>query len=408
MTINVQWIKWKVAAVLTYACTLPPNVHASPTDPVDFITGGSLTYDDNLLRLSSDNQSQVPGRSSRSDMFSTVFAGLRLDKPYSLQRFQLDLTATRYEFRRNTFLSFSALDYRAAWLWSVTPRLTGIVSADRTQALASYADFTNRGNRNVQTNETQRVLADWSVGGAWHLTGGISRLQSNNSAEFTAVGDYVQNSAEGGIRFVSSQDNSATLVRRESWGEYSNRSLGPALLDTGYTQHETEVRAAWRMSGHSTLDARMGYFERRHDHFAQRDYSGAVGSLTGNWNPTGKLKITVTAGRDLLSYQETTVDYSSSYYVSNYARVLPIWTLSDKTALHLKLDINRRDYRGAVTLSPIQQRQDTLRTAQLSMTWQPTEHARIESYLTGEQRSSNTPGFSYHDYIVGLSATLRF
>ena len=183
--------------------------------------------------------------------------------------------------------------------------------------------------------------------------------------------------------------------------------LGPALLDTEYRQSETEVRALWRLAAHSSLDARLAYLDRSHEHYAQRDYAGATGDLSYRWTPSEKLSLTLATGRNLFSYQETTADYSSSYYVADYVSLTPAWRLSEKTTLRLRLDSSRRDYGGAVAAAA-NRREDTMRTARLSLAWRPTQSITIGAYLTHEQRSSNLPGNSYHDNIAGISAALQF
>jgi len=389
------------ASVLTVG--VPSIGQANVGDALNFEVGSTITYDDNLFRIPANRAVLVPGKSSRSDMITTTFAGVRIDKPYSLQRFQLDLTAKHQEYRTYSFLSFSALDYRAAWLWSLTPQLTGTVSADRTQSATNYADFTRTNQRNIQTIDNRRLTADWSIGGAWHLIGGGYQTRVDNSGNFTEVGNYVQDTAEAGVRYVSAANNSLALVRREARGEYSGRTLGAALLDTRYDQSETELRGLWKITGHSSLDARLGYLDRTHEHYAQRDYSGAVGRLSYLWAPTGKLQFTLAAGRDLYSYQNN----FNSYYSYDYLSLMPAWLVSAKTTIRLKLDIGERDYQGSGPLGSTA-REDTVRAAQLSVAWRPTQTIDVGAHLTREQRSSNIAGQSYQDNIAGVSASVRF
>lgn len=402
------------AACAAIVCMAPSVGYAAPEDALQtnkdafqFVTGAAVRYDDNLFRLAEDRPVPIAGKSQRSEMIYEVNAGVRFDKTYSLQRFQVDLTATRNEYQNYSALSFTGLNYRAAWLWSITPRLTGTISADRTKSQGSYADFTNNTTRNTQIVENQQFMADWWVSGGWHLTGGVSRQYSDNSAPSSAIGNYTQNTAEAGVRYVSAAENSIALVQRQSQGEYDGHTLGPALLDTRYDQRETELRTIWRASAHSTLDARLAYRDRTHEHYSQRDYSGTVGSLSYLWTPTGKLQFTLAAGRDLGSYQETTNQYSSSYYASDYVSLAPAWLITDKTTLRFKYDLSKRDYRGAVVARP-DSREDTMRVAQLSLAWRPTASINVDSYVTRETRSSNIDGADYHDKIIGISAGLRF
>lgn len=385
----------------------PAFCRADQDDAFNFAGGAALRYDDNLFRLPSGGTGPVPDKSSRSDFVYTVYAGLRVDKPYAQQRVQFDVTATQYSYRNNDFLNFTALDYRGAWLWSLTPHLTGNLSTERVSELTSYADLQNTTHRNIRTNTTQRFDADWQAGGGWHLVGGAShRRSSADEAALTAVGNHEQNSLEGGIKYVSPANNSLTVLRRESRGNYIGRSLDAAnLLDTGYDQSDSEMRAFWQVTGHSTLDARLGYMERTHRNFAQRDFSGATGSMSYQWAPTGKLRFTLATGRNLLSYQEST----NSYYVSDFVAFTPAWLLTDKTTVSLRLNLARNDYRGAVgTVATPTMREDRIRAAELRAVWRPLRTVDVDGYIAREQRSTNLPGLPYQDNVVGVSSSLRF
>lgn len=393
------------ALIVALAGMAPSQGHADAQDSLNLAAGTSARYDDNLFRLPSGTAPATGRNSSRSDMLYTAHAGLRLDKPYGQQRVQADITATQYSYRSNDYLNFTAVDYRGAWLWSLTPRLTGVLSADQTSELTNYANLENATNRNKRINENQRFMADWSVNGGWHLTGGVYRLRSvADAAEFTATGNYVQNTVEGGIKYVSAANNSIAAVHRTSRGNYIGRTLDTAsALDTRYDQNETELQAIYQITGHSRLDARLGLKDRTHEHFSQRNFSGTVGNLTYQWTPTGKLRFALTAGRDLVAYQELT----HSYYAANYVSLTPTWLLTEKTSVRLRLDLNRNEYHGAI-VAPAAVREDTIRSSQLSLAWRPTRTIVVDGYLTHEQRSSNFSGLPYQANIAGVSAAATF
>lgn len=407
-TDSFSWpIRLIPAAVMMIAAMTPALGHADAQDGFNFAVGTSVRYDDNLFRLPSGSPAPNTGRySSKSDMLYTAYVGVRLDKPYGQQRLQMDITATQYSYRTNDYLNFSAVDYRAAWLWAITPRLTGTLSADQTSELASYATLQNATNRNKRVNENQRLTADWWVDGGWHLVGGVYRLRSiADGGELTAAGNYIQDTAEGGVRYVSAANNTLAAVQRTSRGDYIGRTLDAVnVLDTRYNQNETELHAIYQVTGHSLLDARLAYRNRTHEHFSQRNYSGTVGGLSYQWMPTGKLQFTLATGRDLVAYQES----ANSYYATNYISLTPAWLISDKTTIRLKLDLSKNEYHGAVAPTAAGSREDTVRSTQFSVAWRPTRTINVDGYLTHEQRSSNFSGLPYQANIAGVSASATF
>ena len=367
--------------------------------------GGQVQYDDNLFRLS-DAEDPTPflGKSQKSDLIFTTNAGIKIDKPYAQQRFQLDASVIDHRFRSYDFLDYSAFNYRAAWLWHVTPRISGILLAEQKQELNNFADFRNIADKNLQTSQTRLFTIDGDIGAGVHLLGGLLDVRSRNSQTFDAVGDYQQEGAEAGIKYVTRAQNWISLMQRETTGEYRGRELDPlAQLDNGFDESETEARLGWRLSGKSALEAKLGYIDRQHDHFSARDYSGTIGRLLYRWDATDKLQLNTTLSRNLYSFQED----GNSYYVANTLSVSPVWQYSPKTTLRLRYDYSDRDYRGAIIASA-EQRQDTVQTLLFATDWKATRKLTFTGTLQRTQRSSNLDGFDYDANSAGINAQFLF
>ncbi len=384
----------------------PLLAHADDKDAFNIVAGVSVNHEDNLFRVSSAGN--LPAGAHKSDNVYGANVGVRFDKQYSLQRLQFDATATQYRFDKNSFLNFNGINYRGAWLWHVTPRINGVLSASRSETLVPYSDYRPNGtaylNRATQINENRLFTFDGEVTAAWHVVGGLGQSRSRNSQPFTAVGDYVMNSAEAGAKYVSTAGNSIALVQRESRGDYEGRSLDPVnFLDTGFDQTETEARVQWRISGRSSLDGRLGHVKREHNNYGQRNFSGAVGRLDYLWTPTGKLQVNVSAGRNLSSFQEA----NHSYYVADTFAIAPAWLLSDKTTLRVKYDHVERDFRGAVVAaSPM--REDRTQSLQFGADWKATRTILVQGTLSHERRTSNIANIDYRANVVGISGQLMF
>lgn len=385
----------------------PLLAHADDKDAFNIVAGVSVNHEDNLFRVSSAGN--LPAGADKSDNVYGANVGVRFDKQYSLQRLQFDATATQYRFDKNSFLNFNGVNYRGAWLWHVTPRINGVLSASRSETLVPYSDYRPNGtaylNRATQINENRMFTFDGEVTAAWHVIGGLGQSRSRNSQPFTAVGDYVMNGVEAGAKYVSTAGNSIALVQRESRGDYEGRPLlfNGAFLDTGFDQSETEARVLWRISGRSSLDGRLGYVKREYNNFGERNYNGAVGRLDYLWTPTGKLQVNVGVGRNLYSFQEA----SHSYYVADTFTVAPAWLLSDKTTLRVKFDHVERDFRGAVVAaSPL--REDRMQSLQFGADWKATRTILVQGTLSHERRTSNIANIDYRANVVGISGQLMF
>jgi len=385
-----------------------PSAHAAdqpPPDTFNFALGAQVLYDDNLFRLS-DSESPLPvvGRSRKSDLIHSINAGIRIDKPYAQQRFQLDAAVIDNRYQTYDFLNYTAFNYRAAWLWHVTPRISGVMLAEQKQELNNFSDFRNIGQKSIQTNQTRVFTVDGDIGAGVHLLGGLLDVRSRNSETFEAVGDYRQDGAEFGVKYVSAAQNGISLVRRETEGEYRGRALDPvAQLDTGFKESATEAALDWHGSAKSEIQARLGYVDRKHDNFSRRDYSGATGRLLYRWNPTDKLRLDTSLSRNLFSFQEN----ANSYYVADTFSIAPSWKYSLKTTLRARYDYGIRDYRGAIV--PVaEMRQDTVRSLLFAADWQATRKLTVTGTLQRIQRDSNLSGYDYDSNSAGINAQLLF
>jgi len=206
------------------------------------VTGGSVTYDSNIFRLSSSADPQTAlGRTSKADVTKLFYAGIKYDKQYSLQRLQLDVTQSwsrHVDFPR---LDFDSLEYRANWQWYVTPKLSGTVHADRSKALVSFEDFSGT-QRITRINETRRFSLDANPVGGWHALGGVSEKVQSSSQRVLASLDYRLAGPELGVKYETRAGGFLMYTHRSRDGDYLNRDLDPvALLDNRFVETEDEL-----------------------------------------------------------------------------------------------------------------------------------------------------------------------
>ncbi|HZV62461.1 MAG TPA: XrtB/PEP-CTERM-associated polysaccharide biosynthesis outer membrane protein EpsL [Methylophilaceae bacterium] len=394
---------------------------AQPEDPLNFVFGTDVRYEDNLFRV---EEGTPLGDASKHDIATTYSAGIKLDKLYSLQRFQVDATVTENRYQENDFLNWKGFNYRAAWLWSITPRVKGTLLATRNETLNNFGDFrridpntgSTRNLSSIQTNERREFTADVLLWGGWHVVGGVAEVESRNSQSFNEVGDFTQDSAEFGGRYVFPSGSEITLVHREATGDYNRGVDITRQLDTGYDQSETEAKLDWRITGKSRITARVGYIDREHDNFSLRDYNGMTGLLTWLWTPTGKLLVNTAISRNLYSFQESNAiggglffanGYDYSYYVADTFTVSPLWAITDKTSLRFRYDWSDRDYRGE--LNPVgPTRRDIVQSMTLTAEWEAMRTLVISAVARREDRNSDREGFDYEADSIGISAELIF
>jgi len=390
------------------ACALACALHAPTAEaqqPLALRVGYGVTWDDNVFRLpdNAPDPQLSRGISGKSDRFSTAFVGLSLDKPYSLQRILLDVTKTAIRYDKFSSRDQDPLNYRGAWQWQVTPRITGALNASRSETAVNIEDVAGR--RSIdQTMTTLAATADATVSGAWHLLGGVSETKTTYSEPFLAQPDTTQTTAEAGLRYAASSTSQVSVTRRQGRG--TETFSDPAITGgSDFTVDETEVSATWVASARSTLNARATYIERSHDLLPQRDFSGTNGALSYAWQPTGRLSVNLSAVRTIspfnLSLQSTTrTEETLSLGLA--------WQLRERIAVQPRV-VRRESRFGQVSTSPDPTRRDISTVLDVGATWTPRRYATLTARLMHEQRDSTdaTQTFEATTASVNLAFTFQ-
>lgn len=396
--LSVRRRLFQAATCIVLAGFLARPAAADQYDVLNIVVGGSVTYDSNLFRL--------PGLlfDPQSETISTAYAKLLIDKPYGQQRFVVDVTGTVYRYDRFSQLDFTGLDYRAAWLWHVTPRVSGTLSADRVEVPVSFEDSRSF-RRNVRISERRAFTLDGWVTGGWHLLLGVRQSDQTSEQLLQPESDFREYTGELGVKYAARSGSSISLTGRSTDGNYINRVFNVVTLDdTGFRQYDTELTGSWILGEKSDLFGRLTYLDRRHDHFAQRDFSGTAGEVRYAWKPTSKLSLNLSARREIVPWQ----DLLSNYRVNNVLSFAPTWRATAKTTVQMRLARTYSNFPSSPFLAAVPERNDTTSLALVGVDWSPLRNVSVNASLQRQIRSSSDPFVEYDATIARIGASLTF
>ncbi|MDQ3061030.1 MAG: putative exosortase B-associated extracellular polysaccharide biosynthesis transporter EpsL [Pseudomonadota bacterium] len=380
------------------------GAQADEFDTLQFRAGATVQHDSNVFRLSdSANAQAVIATPSRSDTAAITTVGVLLNKPYSLQRFELDVHVDDYRYRNFSSLDFTAVNYAAAWRWSLTPALHGNLTAQRREFVDNSADVQNLGQLNRRTERANLFDAEYEIDGGFRVLGGVFDRATTNSQPFTFEGDTSVQGAEAGLRYVFPSATSLAYRFKKGRGDYPDR-LASAVFPSSFKDREHELRLDWPYSGKTTLQARLSHFDRAHENLSARDFSGVTGQLHATWVATGKTRVTLGLGRELGSYQTGT----ASYYQGYQFFIAPTWKPSEKTAVRLRYEHGVRDFKGPLPGFAATGRRDKIHLGSLALEWAPIRALKLTLSLQRDKRTSNEPGFDYQSNAVSLGAQVDF
>jgi exopolysaccharide biosynthesis operon protein EpsL len=368
----------------------PLQAAALFNDRVEVFAAENITWDDNIYRLS-----QGSGL-VRSDRYSTTSLGVTGDVPVSLQRFQFAYTWFTTRYQEISDLDFNGHTARAAWLWSITPRLTGDVGYGESQTLASFAQFV--GDRSKDIIKTRQAYANavWMATPSWrvHGTAGASDQEHRDPAR--KVFDIDTVNGEAGITYVTPQDNRIGVAVRVERGDTPNPVVSfQGTIDNSYKQHGVGIVGHYVVTGHSTLDGRAEYTKREYERDSGRDFSGPTLRLTHTWTPTGKVEVLTTLRREISPIDEV---QSSNFVLVKGITIKPKWNVSDKIILSGSAEYATWNYRA----DPLVNNSDythKVRSVGLALAYRLSPRFSMQAGYLHEKRTST---LALADYLVHL------
>lgn len=374
------------------------TAYGTEGDVVNLTVAGSVMRDDNVFRLPDNfNLLAFAGSRQRGDTIRSHTLGLRIDQPWSRQRFILDARLNDVRYGRYDFLDHLAREYDLRWKWQLGNHFSGDLYRSQNQQLTDFGDFRSP-NRNIRTLQTTGLSGRYWVFADWHLLVAASRSESENDTALRRTWDNSAETAEAGILYRTGAGNEVKFVLRRTDGEY------PHNLNADYTLRVKELSGLWQPTGKSTLRAQVSRVERTHASAPQFDFSGVNGKLTWDWMITGKTMLSVTARREISAYQ----DFFTNYVLTEGLTVTPVWRATAKVSLQLKLDRSKRDYLGNVNPLINYHRIDTIRSAALTLGYDALQSLRFAATLQRESRDSTDPNYQYRDRLAYLSAQFTF
>lgn len=367
-----------------------PRSDRSDADTLLWRAGLQWQHDDNVFRQ--------PDAQARSDQLRVSTLGLSLNKPWSLQRLEIDLDLAAHRYERYGALDFTALNYTGAFQWALTPRLRGQLRADRREYSDLFSDV-SADTVNRRTEQNLGLEAEYEVGAAWRALAGVFERRVNNRVDALEP-DVRVRGGELGVRHEWRSGSSLAWRLRQGRGEYA----GAALSAGDFTDWQQELELRLQPTGQLRMSGRLGWLDREHELQAQRDFSGWTGRLDATWALTGKTSVQAGLARELAAYQTS----EASYYQGLRGFLEPQWKPSAKTAVRLRWEHGTRTYKGAPLPVLQSMRKDRLDLLALGLEWQPLRALALLATVQQERRHTHRDVADDTARMYGMSARVSF
>jgi exopolysaccharide biosynthesis operon protein EpsL len=379
-----------IAALLMAPAVMAQSQPPESTDAFQLRAGLGVEHDSNVLRQPN----------AVSDTAATASLGLKFDRRYSLQRFRADVEAARVQYQDHSELSFSTLNYNAAWDWSFTPKLHGTISADRKQYRDTTTEPTGTNVVGRRTERTELAEGIYELGAAWRALAGVSHTSAKSTQPNSYDASPTVRSTYVGAGYELASGTSITGRLRHGNGDYTD-----PVAAGSFHENEADVLVKWPVTSKTAVEARLGHLNRTHPGAPERDFSGLVGDATVNWEITGKTSLQAQVAHDL----SATGLGTGGHVEINRFWVQPTWKATIHTAVNVRYEYIRRSWKdipGADVLDL--GRAERIQNASIGLDWEPRPKIVVSTSIRNERQRSNLAFGNYRATIYGVAGKLYF
>lgn len=393
-----------VAALLAAASGVASAQSGTSRSPYYF--GGSLALgnDTNVLR--------APSAAAQSDTYviASLLAGV--DQTISRQRIYGDLALRNTRYSDLSQLNGEGYGLNLGLDWATVGRLSGTLRASANQTQARFTDpaLPFISTRNDERRQQLLALGRWGLAQLFEVEGSVTadRLEYSNTLARTQ--NLEQEIAGLAVRYSPSALLTLGIGARLTDGRYPQfySSLPGTGSPLDFDRRDVDLSAVWLPSGASRLEARLSATQVDYDQDPARDVSGATGSLTWAFTPTGRTRFTSTIFRDTgaaATFQELgaggTSALADSSQLTTGVRLGVNYAVTAKIAATANLGYSKRDYAGSLGGN------EDITNIGFGLSWEATRAVTVGCTLGQESRDSTTPlSFSYRATTTLCTASL--
>lgn len=368
-------------------------VHAEEKDPE------RLKLKAGVVRIEDSNYLRLPSEKATADQINSQTLDVNVALPLGQQRFELEANLINNQHQTLTQFNFAGQNYFAAWRWSLSPTLLGVLSTKHTETLNSAADSVDPTLRNKSTANLDTLTVGYLLSGPWHLLAEYSKANSSNERAVVGISDVRYESYTAGVSYAPTNSNTLSYARRVD----SGTNTSPITGTSGYSYYGHVVMATYALNTNTSVKARLAYLEQHFVLDPKFDFSGITGGVDATWHITGKTSVVLGWQRDLNSFQ--TLD--STYAVTETFSLAPTWKARPTLSVGLQFKQGTRDALGNPN-GKASTRRDRTNEHGVNVQWQPRKYVNLRGSVTQADRTSNAVDQDYSAHVVLLGAQFFF
>lgn len=396
-----------IAVVASAHARAAPSPPREPGDAMRFQLSQTMMQDSNLYRLPDDLDARALSAdtdATRDDIVSRTTASLDTGWQFGRQDIELSANADANRYNHNEALDNTSGNARADWNWQLASDWTGQLGGNYGRALSGFTNSRFLA-RDVLETYDYHGSARYQLTPHWHLNGQASVANGSHDTASRQQDDFESQTSVFGAGYLTGRGDQFGLEYRRTATSFPNETPGPSVLFASrrYIDRTANVTMKYAFTVKTSLEGSVGYLWRHYPEGVIGDFAGATWNASLHWEPRSKTQVTITQWRELKAY----LDAESSHFQSTGTRLTVAWLPGARETFAFEVSDERHDYEGfdPASFTSGAARRDSLRSAQTSFTWQPSDRLALDLAYAFERRDSNRALYDYDDRL--LSVTLR-
>ena len=284
-----------MAAMATLASAASSSAWADDPSPYYIGATQSITHDSNVYRLSNGS----------SDTFASTGLVGGFDQSLGRQRFYAAANVRDNYYQREKTLNNVSYGISAGWDLATIEKLSGGITVDASQALASYDNNSQARpstTRNILNTQQFGARVRWGGDGLLNLDGAYSHSRVSYSE--TPTSESTQDSVSLGASYrLGPTLRLGSAVRLSRSVAPNGVQTAPGVFSDNTTNgRNLDLNASWQYSAQTGVNGRLSYTRQTNSSGAgsggDRDFSGLTGGVTATYAPTAKLSFSSSLNRD--------------------------------------------------------------------------------------------------------------
>jgi hypothetical protein len=397
------------AAALVAALGAGGTAVAQSTDRNPFYYGASLALgsDSNVFR--------APSAAAQSDTYSIISLLAGFDQPISRQRVYGDFSLRSTNYSDQSRLNGTGYSALLGLDFATVNRISGALrfSANAAQAQFSSAGFATINDRNEERRQQFQAVGRWGLVDRFLVEATYTGDRLAYSNPLARSQELEQDSVGLAVRYSPSAFISFGVGGRTTEGRFPAFYLiGPGVgspLD--FDRRDVDFTVAWTPSAITKLEARLSSTNVDYKQDASRDVSGATGTLSFGYRPTGRTSLSAAVFRDtgpantfLQLGAGGSTSTGDNSQLSSGLRLGATYDVTGKIQAFTNLALTQRDYSGALGGS------DDITQFSLGARYAYSRAISFACNVGREQRDSNTPlsfAYSANTFLCSAQVLLR-